>query len=826
MNLADCLQAAIDAGDLDPDLGKEAQKTYRNRVKELEGRGLPPELAAKQASDDAAETLTRGIRARRHATAAQMRVMARNVERYSGDPLASAAQLLNDIDMIHSEWKSIRQQVFAGIHDFLKTHKTNVLGSVQKRAMLKEVLRELHGESTGSANAKAIAESVVKQYERLRQLANSYGMDIGKLDDFGVPHTHHAGKILRAGYDAWFAKLYDGRLIDWARIVNFKTGKPFAVAAGGRPFREDADAFLKPIFDQITTKGWINREPSMALAGKGLVAARGEHRVLHFVNADAWMKYNEAFGRTNPFEAIVDHLSGLSRDIALMRGFGVNYKAGLSHATQVIQKAFQTDRTITGIARQKRAEKIHKKLSFARTMLTNVSGGTEVESAFFARFMGTTRTLLVPAQLGSATLSTTTDWVNARSAAEAIGLNPNSPTVAMIKQITSGLSQDQARDLGFILETWHDTLAGQAKLAADIWQPALGDRLASGVLRVTGLNYLTDTSKVAMKASFGADMADLADKAWADLHPNMRAFFESRRVTAEDWDALRDPAVIHTDRKGGRHINPTWFLEHTSLPRDKAEDIAIRWGGMVEEYAETGITTGSLRARSKMIGDTKAGSLSGEVLRSLGMYRGFTFSRLFLFFRRWNEMDGGPTNKYLFAAKYAAMSAVAGAVTLQLKAAANGRDPRPMNDPKFWAAAAVQGGGLGIFGDFLFSAEDRTGGNVYRTLGGPVVGLGAELGTAVVSNAGRAIQGEETFWGRDVVNLARRYNPAASAWPTRLALDRMVWDQLQSVLDPEAEVLWRRAEKRLKREYGTQSWWRKGQMLPDRAPDLANALPP
>jgi hypothetical protein len=54
---------------------------------------------------------------------------------------------------------------------------------------------------------------------------------------------------------------------------------------------------------------------------------------------------------------------------------------------------------------------------------------------------------------------------------------------------------------------------------------------------------------------------------------------------------------------------------------------------------------------------------------------------------------------------------VLGAVSLQLKNIAAGKDPEPMfgeHAAKFWANAAAQGGALGIFGDQLkamFSAQ-------------------------------------------------------------------------------------------------------------------------
>ena len=152
-----------------------------------------------------------------------------------------------------------------------------------------------------------------------------------------------------------------------------------------------------------------------------------------------------------------------------------------------------------------------------------------------------------------------------------------------------------------------------------------------------------------------------------------------------------------------------------------------------------------------------------------------------------------------------------------------GRDPQPMDTPKFWLAAQLQGGGLGIFGDFVFSEKNRFGSGLAETLAGPVAGLAADAIRIPVSNFNLAIEGKDTKFGRDAANFLRYNTPVASSfWPTRLAFDRLVFDQLQMMLDPEADAQMRRAEQNQIRNRGNASWWSRGTSLPDRAPDLSN----
>lgn len=833
MSLDNCIQTAINAGEVDAELGRRAQEEFRNRVQRHVDQGYAPLDARMMAGDEVMDSIIKRTKSERHATVLQLQTMAKNQGRYARAHIDDPDLILKDLEQVQAERAVIQRQFMSGIHDFLASFRTNVIGQMRQRAMLAEVVKELHGEASGNAMAHAIAQGVLKQYEVARSMANALGMDIPKLADWGIRHTHDARKIEDAGFDAWFAKLYDGKMLDWSRIENFATGKPFAVAKGARPLRADAERFLRDIYAGIRTGDWDSRNPSMVNIGKSLKNARQESRILHFDSAEKWMAYNDEFGTGNPFEAIVGHFSSMARDIALMRAFGPSPNGGLTHALQVIEKAAANATGPDGAVLRKMRDLNARKGKKAKVMMNIITGANNVpHHTFWAAFFAGTRNLLTAAQLGSAPISSVTDWVSARLAAQAVGLNGNSATTAMMRQIVKGFSPQQAKDMGFIFDTWFDTGSSQARFMGDVWAPEITSRITNFVLRANGLAFLTDRARVASAAAFGSDLADLSDKAWADLPQNLRTFMETRNITAADWDALRDPAAIYTDPTGGRHINHEWFRVHTSLPPAQAQDIAIRWGALVQTHMELAIPTASLRGRATLMGDVRPGTFIGELALSSVMYKSFALSQLFNQIRRIQEIDGGPKNRWIYGVRYVAAMTVVGALALQLKEVAKGRDPRPMNPletPAFWFAALLQGGGIGIFGDFFSSGTSRTGGGIGEVLAGPVVGVAGDVQRAVVSNMARVAEGKDPLIGRDVANLARRYNPLATFQPpipvpTRLALDRMLWDQLQKILDPEAEDQWRQAERKLKRDFNTQSWWSKGEMRPARAPDLSNAI--
>ena len=85
--------------------------------------------------------------------------------------------------------------------------------------------------------------------------------------------------------------------------------------------------------------------------------------------------------------------------------------------------------------------------------------------------------------------------------------------------------------------------------------------------------------------------------------------------------------------------------------------------------------------------------------------------------------------------------------------------------------------------------------------------------------------GTKTSFGKDVVNFMGNYTPfLSSAWPVRTAYSRVWMDELRSLIDPQAEVKDRRAQRKMMKEYGNSSYWQPGDNLPGRMPDFSNAL--
>lgn len=138
-----------------------------------------------------------------------------------------------------------------------------------------------------------------------------------------------------------------------------------------------------------------------------------------------------------------------------------------------------------------------------------------------------------------------------------------------------------------------------------------------------------------------------------------------------------------------------------------------------------------------------------------------------------------------------------GYAAMTLKDLVKGKKPRPIDSPKTWAAAMAQGGGLGIYGDFLFGESSRMGGGFLETLGGPTVGKAADAKR--LFDAAKA--GEDV--GAQGLRFVVSNTPGNNLFYTRMAADYLFLWELQEALSPG---YLRRMERKAEQERG-QEWF-------------------
>lgn len=828
MSLKDCIVDAIAAGEMHPERGREAIELYD--ALEAQFRQTTNALEAQRRA--AAQTVT-AVKAaaveKKRRLLLQSRV-ARRIEtelrgyrNLQGEPdLPNALLALLDRDELagYSNVEARRKAILGQFHgrmaEVLATFRRDMLGRTRNKATLQNLVREVFGADTGDASAREMAKAWGETAELARLRFNAAGGRIPKRADWGMPQHHDTLKVRQASFDEWrdfiLPKLDTGKMLDET------TGLPLT---GKR-----LDTALRRAYDDIRTDGFASMTPSGAAGGKALANRRLDHRFLVFRNPDDWLAYQERFGTGDAFSVMVGHLEGMARDIARMEILGPSDAATLRWLTQMVEKDAALQDANAGTTG--RLDRARGKIKQAEDIYDHITGTANMPvDGRLARGFGATRMFLQSAQLGSAAVSAITDPVFGRMATKFAGL-PQARTIGRtLKLLRPTVTEDQlvAVRSGLIAEGWSSQAIALQRYTGEITGPEYARRISDFVMRASGLSPWTQSGRWAFGMEFMATLAESAGKTFDRLDPALQKTLTRYGLGGGQWDRLRaTPLYQHPNDVRAKFLRPDEIAARTDIP--DADRLATRLLEMVQTETEFAVPSTSLRGRVLIVSDARPGTPQGELLRSVAMYKNFAVTLAFTHLNR-AMLQQGALAKGRYLAELAIGATLMGAVALQLKQVSQGKDPRPMAGEKaaeFWGAALLQGGGLGIFGDFLFSDVNRFGGGLAQTIAGPVVSFADDARRLVIGNLLQLPGDQPTNFGRELTRFLGRYTPGGSLWYARKGYEALFLDQLQRHLDPEAERAWRSTARKTEREYGQRYWWPRGSAAPERAPDLSNAF--
>lgn len=722
------------------------------------------------------------------------------------------------------------------LHEFRRTWVTGGKTGEQK-ARLENLVREAFGEKTGDGLAARLAAAWSETSNQLRERFNAAGGAIGELKNWGLPQMHDRLALLNAGQAEW-TTFITSRL-DPARMTHPLTGKPMTTA--------DLASSLDWIWKNVTSDGWHEKEATAQRRGLGAISnQRGESRFLVFKDAAAWLEYQAEFGGgSDPFATMMHHIKGMAEDIAAMEVLGPNPRAMLTYLQNFVTRQaalraarlpaiFPEKTELFGASYEHGGSWLTSKNpeDYAREMVKLADNmwdifrghsGAAVNQRIADTF-GTVRNLNVASKLGGAALSAVTDLGFQHMARQFAGLPQLGIYGDVLKAFATGPKRDAVR-AGLILDTAVHVLHDEARWAGSMQGPVWSSYLADRTIAWSGLQAWTQAGKHGFGLAFMAELASRTGQSFGELHPALQRTFRRYGLTAAEWDAIRLEGGGSRAPRSVDLLTPTEV--HTAMKaagRD-AERLAERYLEMILQETEYAVPTGTLRAKAASYGGLRKGVLIDEVWRSGLQFKMFGLSVALLQGQRIAAeiTQNGFARGAAYAAALLATTTLYGALAIQLKEISKGRDPRPMTGDKaasFWGGAMLQGGGAGIYGDFLASETNRTGGGLARTIAGPTADVIAGLMSLSSKQAAEALRGEKTNFGRELTRFVGQNTPGGSVWYARAAYERLALDALQRQVDPEASQAFEHRRRQQLKDYGNEYWWEPGASSPRRGPRL------
>lgn len=820
MTMDRCIRDLQASGQLDKERAEKAQATYDDLVRSYIEAGMDQKLAELKASMASLDALKMAAAEKKRQALLQINAQSSILGKMqASDDWGRIATALFDHDErvpgvsnIAARHRAIRGRAHARMTEVLATFKRDILGRVNAPTRLDNLVREAFGEATDDPSARELMVAWKDTAEWLRQKFNAAGGMIGKRDDWGMPQMHDMLAVRRAGYEAWRDTI--SPLLDRTKMLAEDTGLPMSAQA--------FEVALRQVYDTISSDGWNKITPRGAGGGRKLANRRADHRFLVFKDAEGWLAYQKQFGHGTPFDVMMGHIDGVSRDIAQMEILGPNPGATRKWLEQIVTKnAVERDiaeGTEKWSARAQRTrfamEAMHGQFTGAINTPVNVT---------LARFMGGWRGMETAAKLGSATLSAVTDvgfsWVTSRFT----GVPYWGVISQQLKLLNPASNSDRklAVRLGLIAEEWSSVAAAQQRYVDTVNVPEVINRLADGVLRASGLSAWTQAGRWAFGMEFLGTLGDAVGRPYDRLNRGLRMTLDRYGISADDWNVIRATPLYES--KGATFLRPDDIAARTDIDAKQADALATKLLEAVTTESVFAVPEATLQARALLNANLRAGTVPGEFVRSAMQFKAFPVSILYTHIRR--ALYGkGHLSRAQYTANLIIATTVMGALALQLKQIAAGKDPRPMGDEKFIAAAMAQGGGAGLLGDFFFSDYNRFGGGLAESLAGPATSTATKIGKFTMGNAAEIIEGEDTQAGREAIDLVKSAAPGSSLWYTKLAFNRLLLDQIQKEVDPDYRAAFRRMERRAKKEFDQAYWWGPGDDEPERLPELESVF--
>ncbi|MCP3730443.1 hypothetical protein M9978_08375 [Sphingomonas sp. MG17] len=839
MSLGVCVPDLIARGKIGEKHAGEVRALYDDLLRQYDGR-MGREAAEALATQQALAAWEKGLKQGRREKLLQLkRQMAMLAEARTGyrgaDPQgvisgkAMEAFLAYDgrASYANVEYReeAIRKLALGQLYGLLERHRADLLGNVRHKSDLLDVVRELFGGDTGNLNAREIAGAWRETADGLRQRFNAAGGSIGKREDWGLPQSHDAQRVGSVTPEAWIGEVRP--MLDRAKMLDERTALPLT--------DQQLDVLLRDVYENIVSEGWVGRQPGRAGA-KMLANRRAEHRVLHFKDAETWIGYNDKFGQASPWDAMMGHVRGMSRDIALMEVLGPNPAATVRWMKDVATKDAMTRGTNADRRRAKKSADMidrlygvisgdadqvgSETLAHLGSALRNWQAATKLGSAVIASMSDAGTATLTRRMNGLAALTQLTDMAGQLSL-----IDPKARVTARRMGIIGDEFTGRAAGAGRVmldeltggrLSTSSEGVRGRIRHGAQLANESTR-RLADGTLRISGLNAWTQAGREAMGKEFAATFAERADTAFNDLPEAFRGFFERYGMGSREWDTLRATAP---NKAGG--YDAIW----PAMVADKGVGTRVMEAMLTE--IDFAVPTGGLRQRA-IVGGYKRGTIMGELVRTGFQFKMFPVTVMVMHgMRMLDQPSGWRMAKY--GVGFLAATTLMGALAVQGAELVKGRDPIALLDDEgglrtdFWWKAMLKGGGLGVFGDVVNASTNQYGQDVGDLTAGPGFGTIQNVADLAWGRKAKDAEGNDVRV-HDVARFLKRETPViGSLWYTRAAWERIALDQLGELQHESYADSYGRLEKRA-REDGTAYWMPPGVRGPVRAPDLLGASP-
>jgi hypothetical protein len=640
-----------------------------------------------------------------------------------------------------------------------------------------------------SPDVQRIGEIMFKYQRAALHRQNEAGAFISMKSGRVVSTSHNPSLMIKAGEVEW--KNYIRSRLNYQKMDI-------------RP--ERIEDFLSSAWRAITTGVRLNDEipddvSRMFKGPANLAKKRSAQGVFTFNSADDWFEYNKRFGTRSLREAYLQDLLGAARAVAVMDKFGTNPPAMLERIVKRLEREYRDDPVALNGLKAPNVVNL-------QDALDEVTGDVNIGAATTAaQISHGYRAWQTMSKLGQVVLSALPDHALMASASIYRGKSLMDAWGDALSAPFRGMTGEQMRDVSDRLGIGFDGKIGAAmtRFDANDGAPGLIAKATETFFKLNLLQGYTDINKRGASLIIANDLAREAVNPFDSLPEDLRRVLRQYDVRPEDWEAARAAVGKASD---GRD-----YMFADKITDQRARESILR---LIISEVDAGVLTPGARERAIMNRGYRPDSAAGIAFRMFWQFKSFGLTVVTKALGRhmygygakdWREAITSGKSVQGLAHTIVATS-ILGYFSLQLKEMAKGREPRP-NTPETFLAAMAQGGGLGIYGDFLFGEVNRFGGGFLETFIGPGISTAADAVDLSLRLRDVILTGEDDARA-EAIRFIKSNTPFANLFYTQQALDYLIWYQLQETVNPG---YLRRMERRTERENDQTFWLRPSDVI-------------
>ncbi len=666
---------------------------------------------------------------------------------------------------------------------------------------------------SGSKRAAKMAQIINDINLEMIARENRAGAYVRPLEGYIIRQTHDPDAIRRAGGLGYNPDSSAASFRAWSEFI-------LPLLDHDKTFEgiEDKLAFLKSAHEGILS-GLHNRpvegnvDVNSAFNSTGAMAKKvSQPRVLHFRDADAAFNYNQTFGVKDFKEAVLGGITRRSRAISMMENFGPNPERTFDRIVMGLKN--QAKKSRDDVRQLKSLNDWRVKSSFDELM-----GKNDIPSnPSLAKISAAVRAVQNMAKLGGATITSIADKAFLHSELTYQGIRSTNALAKSVMAVVEGRPDGERRSMLNLMGAAVDGFIGNVvtRFSAHDNRAGMLFKLQQKFFTLNGMNWWNDVHKGAAAEIMSAHLAEHANLPSDKLPKELADTLKLYGIEGDMWDVIREAAQ---EVEGRKYITPDALLQvpdgrmfdlmhnrkiastATNLERMR-DDVDTRLRTYFADRVDIAVPTPGNETRIYQHWNTQAGTPLGEAVRMIMLFKAMPITVLQKVmgrevyghgsdtFMKWLQNDR--TGNFRMA-QLIALATIGGYISGSIKDALKGRTPKDPADPKTVQDALLRGGGMGIYGDFLFSEYDRSYRSALATASGPVVGQLDQIadiysrmkaGENPANQAGKLLTGNTPF-----INL----------FYIRPVLDYLVLWNLQEMADPGSL---HRSERRVEQQNG------------------------